>query len=414
MGASSVRVAFETARLQLLDIHAESLEARTTAYRVACKHSARTLNVERVSVWLLTDEGNALSCMLQYRLSTDSFEGAAKVQKRDCPAYFAALAERRVISARDARNNPQTRELASYLELDNIGALLDAPIYRDGSVIGIVCHEHVGGPRDWTEREADFASAVADMLTILLQQAERLELRAAIEAQRNIETQLNKMQALKRLARVVVHDLSNVLTIASLRADALPSESDVSAASIDVVKVLDYGGELLQKLRDFCEERAPSGVVELQPFFARMESVLRVLMGSDVEFELSFEAATPTLRMAPVELEQLLVNLCINAKDAIVERGRVTVRVTEEQSQLWLEVRDTGCGMDVATQARLFEPFYSTKAGHSGIGLSAVYGIVERANGTILLDSSPGRGTRFRIGLPLVSPGTDLSAPWGF
>jgi len=113
--------------------------------------------------------------------------------------------------ANDALADPRTSELEPYLLANGISSILDAPIYCDGNVVGVVCHEHVGQQRKWSEREAGFASAVADLLTILLHQAERAELRAALVAQREQEAQHAKMQALLQLSRVVAHDLGNVL-----------------------------------------------------------------------------------------------------------------------------------------------------------------------------------------------------------
>jgi GAF domain-containing protein len=242
MGESgSVRVAFETARLRLAGIKAEGQQSRLVAYRSACERSARTLGVERVSVWFFNEARDALTRVIQYTLSANAFDQGGEIRKRGAEGYFAALRSRRIVAARDALADPRTSQLEAYLKREGVTALLDAPIYRDGEVVGVVCHEHVGGSRDWTEHEAGFATAVADLLTILIHQAERAELRAAIESQREMESQHQKMQALLRLARVVVHDLSNVLTVASLQASEVSHESDTEAAR-NVVEVLAYGG----------------------------------------------------------------------------------------------------------------------------------------------------------------------------
>jgi signal transduction histidine kinase len=116
----------------------------------------------------------------------------------------------------------------------------------------------------------------------------------------------------------------------------------------------------------------------------------------------------------PVEAEQLVLNLCMNARDAIGDQGEVTVSLSNVPDGVLLEVKDTGCGMDELTQRKVFEPFYSTKAGHSGVGLAAVYGIVERANGRLSIDSALGRGTTFRIVLPLVDTARADEMPWAF
>jgi two-component system cell cycle sensor histidine kinase/response regulator CckA len=412
MGESgSVRVAFETARLRLAGIKAEGQQSRIVAYRSACERSARTLGVERVSVWFFNEGRDALTRVIQYTLSTNSFDQGGEIRKRGAEGYFAALRSRRIVAARDALADARTSQLEAYLKREGVTALLDAPIYRDGEVVGVVCHEHVGGPRDWTEHEAGFATAVADLLTILIHQAERAELRAAIESQREMESQHQKMQALLRLARVVVHDLSNVLTVASLQASEVSHESDTEAAR-NVVEVLAYGGKLVAQLRAFCEQREGASRVEAVALLKQLEPTLRSLLGKNVSFRLSVALDSFELATTPLELEQLVVNLCMNARDAVGERGEVSVTLSRSDEGVLLEVRDNGMGMDEATQARLFEPFYTTKVGHTGVGLAAVYGIVERAHGRVEVQSAVGHGTAFRITLPPARGASDR--PWEF
>jgi two-component system cell cycle sensor histidine kinase/response regulator CckA len=412
MGESgSVRVAFETARLRLAGIKAEGQQSRLVAYRSACERSARTLGVERVSVWFFNEARDALTRVIQYTLSTNAFDQGGEIRQRGAEGYFAALRSRRIVAARDALADPRTSQLDAYLKREGVTALLDAPIYRDGEVVGVVCHEHVGGSRDWTEHEAGFATAVADLLTILIHQAERAELRAAIESQREMESQHQKMQALLRLARVVVHDLSNVLTVASLQASEVSHESDTEAAR-NVVEVLAYGGKLVAQLRAFCEQREGASRVEAVALITQLEPTLRSLLGKNVTFRLSVALDSFELATTPIELEQLVVNLCMNARDAVGERGEVSVTLSRSDEGVLLEVRDNGVGMDEAMQARLFEPFYTTKVGHSGVGLAAVYGIVERAHGRVEVQSAVGHGTAFRITLPPARGASDR--PWEF
>jgi signal transduction histidine kinase len=304
--------------------------------------------------------------------------------------------------AEDAFKDPKTDQLESYLERAGVGALLDAPIYRDGHVTGVVCHEHVGGPREWQEREASFASTVADLLTMLIQQAERAELRAALDVRRELEAENRKMDALLRMARVVVHDLGNVLTVAAMRAEDIDARAEELGGE-KVSEVLDYGVKLLEQLRDFCDRVEPESVAFAAEVLRALESTLRNLLGTSIR--LDFQCKVPAgLRIAvsPVELEQLILNLCMNAKDAIGDAGTIVLSATTSAGSLFIEIRDSGCGMDDATQQHLFEPFYSTKDGHTGVGLSAVFGIVDRIGGLIHVQSARGHGSTFRVELPLL------------
>lgn len=399
----SVRVAFETARLELAQLYDETVEARTSAYRIACKHSAQTLRVARVSVWFLSEDGETLECLLNYHLSTDEFTSGARLLRGGCPTYFQAIRSRRVVVAHDAQRDEKTRELEGYLVDSGISSLLDAP-YRNGQVVGVVCHEHIGPPRTWSEKEAGFASAVSDMLTILGQQAERAELQAVIAAQKQLEAQNQKMQALTKLGLVVIHDLSNIMTIVGARAELLADEPDPRQAAEDLSEALRYGNKLLRQLRDFYNEREPTAGVNATEVIGALEPSLRAVLGKEIELSFSCASESAMLGLTRIEVEQLVMNLCINACDALSGRRdpRVTIRVVREVGRLVLMVSDNGTGMSEATQARIFEPYYSTKgAGHSGVGLAAVFGIVSRAKGQIEVQSEPERGTTFKLTFPL-------------
>jgi signal transduction histidine kinase len=147
-----------------------------------------------------------------------------------------------------------------------------------------------------------------------------------------------------------------------------------------------------------------------------MEGSLRSLLGKTVTLRLECQVPEMMVTTTPMELEQLVLNLCMNARDATSQReaGEVKISLLRDLDGAVLEVADNGCGMDEATQTEIFEPFYTTKPGHSGVGLAAVYGIVERAHGRIALDSTPGRGTSFRITLPVPAPARPAEPPWAF
>jgi two-component system, cell cycle sensor histidine kinase and response regulator CckA len=113
-------------------------------------------------------------------------------------------------------------------------------------------------------------------------------------------------------------------------------------------------------------------------------------------------------------VEQLVMNLCLNARDAIVGAGEIRVSLSQQSDRLVVVVSDTGIGMSEEQQSRLFEPYFSTKVGHSGIGLAAVFGIVSRAGGRIDLKSKPGVGTAFTLTFPTRSAPMSLAAPWDF
>ncbi len=132
--------------------------------------AARTLDVERVSVWLLNADNSAIECQDLFEQTPDRHSRGAMLAQADYPGYFAALEAGRVIAAGDAHRDPATREFSgNYLDDCGIGAMLDAPLRIGGQVVGVICHEHVGGSRHWELDEQNFAGSVADFLSMALE-----------------------------------------------------------------------------------------------------------------------------------------------------------------------------------------------------------------------------------------------------
>lgn len=166
-------VLVELARLDKSDVD--------EALRTITQRDAETLGVTRVGVWLFADEGRTLVCRSVYDTREGTHTGGPSLPAADYPRYFAAMGEQRVIAAHDAQNDPRTSEFRdSYLAPLGITAMLDVPIWREGRVVGIVCHEHAGGARRWTGEEQDFAVSVADMVSLALEAGERARAEAAL------------------------------------------------------------------------------------------------------------------------------------------------------------------------------------------------------------------------------------------
>jgi signal transduction histidine kinase len=409
------RVAYETARLRLARYRLEGEQTRARAAAHAAQVSAEALGVERVGVWLLRDRARRLLCMSQYVLSRREHSAGQVLACDLYPAYVDALTKRRIIAADDARTHPITRELdASYLQPNGITSMLDAPIIREGRVIGVVCHEHVGPPRAWQQKDLEFASSVADMVTLIFEQSERLELEAALQEQAELRQESEKMEALGRMAGAVAHDFNNMLGAVFMYMEAIAPHlpSDFKPMAGEVTTMLDVGKRLTQQLLAFGKERAvdrPLGAVDLHAAIEHVLPIVRAGIGSGVELKLSLLPGGARVCGEASQLEQIVLNLCLNARDAIAGSGEIAI-VTREPSLaddiapdcVVLEVRDSGAGMDEATRSRIFEPFFTTKHGGSGLGLATVYGVVRRCGGSVRAISTVGAGTTMLVALPRV------------
>ena len=232
--------------------------------------------------------------------------------------------------------------------------------------------------------------------------------------------QSQKMEALGRLAGGIAHDFNNVLMAINGYADLVLERLAPGPVRDDVAEIRRAGEQaaaITSQLLAFSRSRGEDTSLEdPSAVLAKMEGLLRRLVGRDVELTTRRSAGPCLVRASRGQLEQVLLNLVVNARDAMPGGGRIELSIAPvaaaeqhehaldpARSWLALDVRDTGQGMDEQTRARVFEPFFTTKAGGrgTGLGLATVYGIVRRAEGRIVVESRPGRGSRFRVFLPV-------------
>ncbi|HEV2851559.1 MAG TPA: ATP-binding protein [Thermoanaerobaculia bacterium] len=172
------------------------------AFERITRAAAATLEVERASVWLYNGDRSAICCSALYEAGAQRYSRGQELSAESHPSYFAALETERTIAAHDARSDPRTREFtAAYLEPLGITSMLDAPIRVGGRMIGVVCHEHVGPPRQWSADEQTFAGSVADAVSLAIEESERRRTEAALrESQeryrRIVETALEGIWAI--------------------------------------------------------------------------------------------------------------------------------------------------------------------------------------------------------------------------
>jgi PAS domain S-box-containing protein len=249
------------------------------------------------------------------------------------------------------------------------------------------------------------------------------------EAEReSLEEQLRqaqKMEAVGRLAGGVAHDFNNLLMVirgyASLLAHA-PLTVDALASVAEIQKAADRAASLTRQLLAYGRKQAlRPEVLDLGQTVARAGGMLRRLVREDVEIRYAIDPRPWSVRADPHQIGQVLMNLVINASDAIGGPGEIQVAVRNLRAApegsgapagagpfVALAVRDTGCGMDAATLSLAFEPFFTTKGvgEGTGLGLSTVHGIVQQSGGHVWAESEPGRGSTFTVLLPAVDAGT--------
>jgi PAS domain S-box-containing protein len=234
--------------------------------------------------------------------------------------------------------------------------------------------------------------------------------------------QSQKMEAVGRLAGGVAHDFNNLLTIINgyceLLIGGLHSDDPLRNHLEQIFKAGQRAAGLTRQLLAFSRKQVMvPEVIDLGALLAEMEKMISRLIGEDIELKLSAQPDLWTVKVDPGQIEQVIMNLVINARDAMPEGGKLTIEManveldehftrlhpeTPPGQYLLIAVSDTGTGMDEATRARVFEPFFTTKGPEkgTGLGLATAYGIIKKSGGRIDVYTELGRGTTFKIYLP--------------
>lgn len=414
---------FEAARIQLARLHANSTSRLRDLWLQLAEITARAFSVERVGVWILGDEGRVLRCryLLQYS-SHQVFQGAV-LRDQDFPSYFQALQQHRTVAADDAMGSPVTGELReSYLEPLGISSLLDAPIYVGGKVAGVVCHEHVGAPRAWTEAERDFAATVADTIARVYGEYEHRHAATALESYQQHLMELHRLEALGRMAAGIAHDFRGILGIALGFSELLRRVPNLSPQADHyaqrVIDALKRGEHMTQEIMSFGKDDPISPrVLDIGAALSKSSQMFRVLLGRDIRLRIRGFSPVSRVFMDASQLERMMLNLVLNARDAMASGGDLDIDYEdavigdeddEGATYVAIYVRDTGQGMDEETRLNAFKPFFTTKGERgTGLGLVIVDQIVSRVGGRVKIDSEVGRGTTIQVFLPRIAAAAD-------
>jgi signal transduction histidine kinase len=234
--------------------------------------------------------------------------------------------------------------------------------------------------------------------------------RRADEEQQRLRAQLRhaqQLEAIGRLAGGIAHDVNNMLTVVMGYAESallsLPEGAPAREDLAEILSVASRSAGLTRQLLAFARQQPSTPqVIDVAERLEDSATLLHRLVGASVALEFELDAGVPPVDIDPSQLDQIVTNLVVNARDAMPHGGTITIALHRDGDRVVLEVSDTGNGMDAATRARIFEPFFTTKPDGqgTGLGLATVFGIVSERGGLVTLETEREVGTTFRIVLP--------------
>jgi signal transduction histidine kinase/CheY-like chemotaxis protein len=389
---------------------------KNAAFSRLVETACNTIHVARANIWQFSKDETVLECVAFFGVDQNGNTPGMQLRTADFPCYFETFQREGRIFVQDALNDERMKEfLNSYLIPMGITATLDAGIISQGRLVGIFTMAHMGGRRTWHPDEEAFAGTLAGMAAQVIFNAEHRRLTSQLR-------QAQKMESVGRLAGGVAHDFNNMLGVILGHVElAMGRIEAADPVHRDLDRIRDSAmrsADLTRQLLTFARKQIISPkVMDLNQAVDSTLIMLRRLIGENIHLAWQPGEDLWPVKMDPSQIDQILANLCVNARDAISGVGTITIQTGEKTldriycdhhpgfipgEYVQLSVSDDGAGMDKEIRKNLFEPFFTTKelGKGTGLGLATVYGIVKQNNGFINVYSEPGMGAVFKIYLP--------------
>jgi len=382
----------------------------------AVEEAAKTLGAERVSIWFLNEQSSELVCEELYTLNESSSRDISRIRAADYPVYFQAVESSRIVAVNDARTDPRTQDFGrDYLEPLGIVSMMDVPIRLHAKLLGVICCEHVGAPREWSLEEQDFGASIADMVALQVETNERRKLEEAL-AKTNVHLAdtvrdlRRSNKELQEFAHVAAHDLKAPLRAIGTLADWIASDyadrfDETGRQQMRLLKGrVARLAELIDGILHYSEIGREANQLEAVDLNAYIPEVV-ALLDPPEHVQIVIQGELPTVVTEKTRIGQVFRNLIDNAVKYLDKpEGRVEIACSDDGDFWRFHIADNGPGIEKRYYQKIFQMFQTLvprdERDTTGVGLAIVKKVVELFGGGVWVESTVGVGTTFFFTLP--------------
>jgi PAS domain S-box-containing protein len=384
----------------------------------ACRELAKAFELPQAAAGLLNVEKTHIVVVAEYRPQERPPLLNKTIPLKDILAFQHLITHNEPLALEDAQHDPRLLPIHDLVRQRGVVSALFLPFVVKGETVGGLSLGAVE-PRHFSAEEVSLAQSVADQISGVLVRTRLDEERRHLEEQYH---QAQKMEAVGLLAGGIAHDFNNLLTAINGFAEMLQFQLSPDDPVQEMVeRILGSGrraADLVRQLLAFSRKQIiQPQVIDLNAAVTNMEKMLKRIIGEDIHLKTSLATELWPVEVDPAQIEQVIVNLAVNARDAMPAGGDLAIETAnvvlgeefaaqslgaQPGEYVLLIVSDTGVGMSEAVKTHIFEPFFTTKeqGKGTGLGMATAYGIVTQSGGHIHVDSEEGRGTTFKIYLP--------------
>jgi len=388
---------------------------------IACRELVAAFGLSHAAAGLIDKQQNNIELVAESRPpGAESLLGQT-IPLRGNPVFQEILGHQTALAVTDVQNDPRLASLRHLSHSRGTVSLLILPLIIEAEIVGAIA---LGAtkPHQFSIEEVNLSASVADQLAGVL-----ARIRLAREREKLAEQyyQAQKMEAIGQLTAGIAHDFNNLLTAINGFANLLKMELPDHDPQYEMVNNIYFAGQraanLVRQLLAFSRKQiiAPQ-ILDVNTIVKDINEMLQRIIGEHIELTTKLKPGLWSVKIDPSQIEQIILNLAVNARDAMPGGGKLMIETTNVTldadfaghhlgvvpgDYVMLTVSDTGVGMSEAVKRHIFEPFYTTKktGKGTGLGLATVYGIVNQNHGSVWVYSEEGQGSSFKVYLPRVA-----------